>query len=1013
MARAVVLWSILALVLCMCVPALRAHAELPPEWLGSKVVAVEVVGEQAGRVDERELGIVPGVTLERSLLREAVERLASSGTWSDIQVDGVRSEEGVRLSFRLVPRLLVRRVDVIGNRVIDDVEARRILGVGEQSEVARDSFPALVEALRNAYAQRGYHGAEARIVLRDTDEPALKVMRVEIAEGKATKLRGVHFRGEALPRRRGVRRLLGLGIGDPADMRRITEGLERTEKVLRSSGYYASELSNPRLARRGRGATLIVDSTIGPRFELTFEGNGPISPSELFAALSLERERFHGEPSLRALEQKVAEVYRLHGFPEVAVSARATPQVRFVRAQEPGKFFREQVVLLSVRIDRGEQLEIEAITFPGATFFSTAFLREQVYSYLEAELPGSSVRAPVDSELADRLGFGGSKRPRERDLPKPLLRDPRRLFHEPSYARAVDHIRELYRSEGFLEAQVEEVTLSPLPRPHHAIAVISVVEGPRTFLHDVFVEGNRALSSRTLLAASGLSRATPFSYMKIEEARLRILSAAQEEGFYFARVEPSVRMSDDGTRAEVTFRVDEGYPVRVGAVEIAGAERSNEAMIRNRAGFAVGDIYRPSRAREAQSALLALDVFSSVTVGLDEPDLPARVKTLVISVTERKTQWLGWSAGFSTGEGVRGGLEYGYRNLFGRAVHASFRGQLGYQLVFLDAEVERRYEEQLTPDQRAEYMATLTLGAPYLPGLPRLRANLDVSAVTDIQRDFRMQKESGVISFIYRPAKQWALTLSEELEFSDFLLFSQDLDNIGNLTTADLVPQGANALVSTQLAAAWDRRDRAFNPHGGFLVSATSEWARTLRDKVKVVNAGMADQSLTVFMSNMLRFTVSFAFYVPLGPHVTFASQTRYGRVVHLVADSQAYPNRRFYLGGTNFRGWYQNQMVPEDLEGRTSVRGLVSRGADTFIASQNELRFPLIGELHGALFSDIGNLWADPTELSLRELETVVGLGLRFHTPVASLAFDYGVRAVRNQPFGLTGAFQFAFQTF
>jgi outer membrane translocation and assembly module TamA len=41
------------------------------------------------------------------------------------------------------------------------------------------------------------------------------------------------------------------------------------------------------------------------------------------------------------------------------------------------------------------------------------------------------------------------------------------------------------------------------------------------------------------------------------------------------------------------------------------------------------------------------------------------------------------------------------------------------------------------------------------------------------------------------------------------------------------------------------------------------------------------------------------------------------------------------------------------------------------------------------------------------------VGLGLRFQTPVASLAFDYGVRAIHLDPFGIAGAFQFSFQTF
>ena len=999
----------------MCAFSPRVRAEIPPEWLGLRVVAVEVAGEAAGRVDANSLGVPLGAPLDRTLVRSTIERLANEGTWSDIQVDAQRSEDGVKLVFALVPRLIVRRVDVVGNRALDDIEVVRVLGLSEQSEIERERFPELERALAKAYAERGYHEARPTIVLRDTDDPALKVVRVVVVEGEPTVVGDVAFQGEPLPRRRGVRRLLGLGLGDPADMRRIEEGLERTERVLRQSGYYGAELDNPRLERRGRRARLLLDSAIGPRFEVRFEGNGPISPSELFAALALDQERYSEDSSLRAIELKISDLYRRYGFRDVQVDARAVPETRVVGSEEEGTRYEEQVVVIEVRIERGEQLEIEAITFPGATHFTTEFLREQVYSYLEAELPGSAVRAPVDSDVADDLGFGGGKGERTRELPKPLLLDPRKLFHAPTYERAIDHLRELYRGEGFLEAEIAPVALTPLPEGHRAVAAISIAEGPRTFLYDVRIENNRALSSRELLLAAGLSRNDPFSYQRVEEARLRMVSAAQEEGYFFATVEPRVRTSEDGTRAEVTFRIDEGYLVRIGAVEVRGAERSTQNMIRDRARLRVGDVYRPSHAREAQSSLLALDVFSSVTVGPDEPNLPARAKTVLITVTERKTQWLGWSAGFSTGEGVRGGLEYGYRNLFGSAVHASFRGQLGYQLVFLDREVERRYEEQLTADQRAEYMATLTFGVPYIPHLPKLTASLDVSAITDIQRDFRMQKESAVTSLIYRPRKPYTLSVAEELEFSDFLLFGQrDLDNIGNLTVGDLVPEGQNTLLSTQLAAAWDRRDRSFNAHRGFLVSATSEWAKTLRDQVETVELGDVDERVR-FRSNLLRFTISFAFYVPLGPKVTIASQTRYGRVVHLVSDSQAYPNRRFYLGGTNFRGWYQNQVVPQDLEDDpdSDVRGVISRGADTFVASQNELRFPLVGELYGAVFTDIGNLWADPKKIDLRQLETIVGLGLRFNTPVASLAFDYGLRADRRDPLRLTGAFQFAFQTF
>ena len=72
-----------------------------------------------------------------------------------------------------------------------------------------------------------------------------------------------------------------------------------------------------------------------------------------------------------------------------------------------------------------------------------------------------------------------------------------------------------------------------------------------------------------------------------------------------------------------------------------------------------------------------------MTVGPAEPDLPARVKPVLISVSERRSQMLDFRAGVSTAEGIRGGFEYGYRNLFGKAIGLTLRVQLANQF-FLD-----------------------------------------------------------------------------------------------------------------------------------------------------------------------------------------------------------------------------------------------------------------------------------------------------------------------------------------
>jgi outer membrane protein insertion porin family len=1003
--------ALLALVLTTLTS--RARAEIPPEWLGTRIAQVSVVGEQAGRIDERELGVPVGVPLTRALLRGAIERLGAQERWSDVQIDAKKTPEGIVLLFHLTPRIVAMRVEVEGNRVLEDREVTRILGVREEGEIEREAFAAWQEKLLASYAERGYHHAQVRIVTRDTDDPARKVLRVELDEGEPTRVRSIKLEGDGLPRRRGLRRALGVRVGDVADQLAINQGLERTEDLLRSVGYYGAELSDARISVDGLFADVVIPSAVGPCYEVRFHTPEPLSQSELFAALNLGEERLASDAHLRALELKLAELYKKWGFRDAKVAVTAHKETRVFTSEVSGERYEEEMMVLDVAIESGIQTEVERVKFPGAKHFDDSLLREQVYSYLEEDLPGSAVRLAVDSDVADRLGFGGGVTQAGRDVPRPMIVDPRRLYHQATYEAALNHLRELYQGDGYLDVKVGPVQLKPLAEPGHVAVIVPIVEGARTFIHAVRVEGNRQLSSRELLHVVPLARDAPFSTVKLEEARLRIIDLYQDHGYYYARAEPTVRRSDDGTRAEIVFHVEEGYVVRVGSITVKGNERSRERMILNRVLLAPGELYRPNQARETQDALLQLDVFTSVSVGLEEPELPARVKNVVVTVTERKSQYLGWSAGFSTGEGVRGGFEYGYRNLFGGAVHAAFRGQLGYQFVFLDAEIQRRYEA-LPYDQRIEYQVTLSLGAPYLPYLPRLTLGTDLVALADIQRDFRMEKQGVVNTAIYRPHRRWTLTIAEELEQSDFALFGQQGTTIVNLTTKDLVPEGRNTLLSTQLGVASDFRDRSYNPSKGLLVSVQSEWATTVFEKPEIVETDQGPRDVT-FHSNLLRFVGSLAFYVPLLPKLVFASQWRYGRVVHLKKNSQSYPNRRFYLGGTNFRGFNQNQMIPQDLEEQRGfdASNIVSRGGETFLAGQNELRFPIVGDLYGGLFTDIGNLWADPTRLDVRELETVVGAGLRFQTPVASLAFDYGVRNVRTGPFELIGAFQFAFQTF
>ncbi|HEX6239766.1 MAG TPA: POTRA domain-containing protein, partial [Polyangiales bacterium] len=305
-----------------------AQAEIPSDWLGERVLEARIAGTQAGRVDDASIGIERGEELSRSLVRAAVQRLLAQGRFADVQVDAVKVEGGVALLFHVQPRLRVKRVEAIGNRVLDDREVLRLVPVHEESELSPDEFPKWAADIQKAYAERGYPYAHAHIVARDMDDLTYKVVRVEVNESEPVRIAEVSFEGERLPARQGMGRILGFGPGDVADLSKIEAGLTRAEEQLRRMGYYRAAFQKPRLEQSGNRVLVVLPAYVGPLYEVQFTGNAPLKAGELFEYLKLHEERISSDANLRALEQKLAGLYHRYSYRDVEVEIRERFELR-------------------------------------------------------------------------------------------------------------------------------------------------------------------------------------------------------------------------------------------------------------------------------------------------------------------------------------------------------------------------------------------------------------------------------------------------------------------------------------------------------------------------------------------------------------------------------------------------------------------------------------------------------------------------------------------------------------
>ncbi|MCA9581737.1 MAG: hypothetical protein KC416_08070, partial [Myxococcales bacterium] len=773
--------------------AARATAQIPQEMNGLPIVEIRVRGEASAIVDPSELGIRKGVPLRRQLLRRATQELLSSGQWGNVQFDATPVPGGVRLTVTLTPRATILRIDLRGNEQLSDDEVVRAAEIAQGAVLADLDLDGVPSRLGDAYRNVGYYDVEVKVLVRDTDDPTRKVVVFEISEGEPTRIRGISFEGESPPPASGFLDGAGISTGQVLHRRRLDERLRAGARYARERGYFETNISSPRIRIRDGGAEIRISAYFGPRYDLEMRGYAPLAESEVASELELSNEPL-SDGAMAGFEERVADLYRRHGYWKATARAFSLPPNRKGRAK------------LRIDIIPGTQARVLSVAFPGARHLSQEDLREQVFSYLEQDLPGSTYLHPVDPEVAN-VGGAGAKERWRRDAKRPVLMDPRTTYYEATYNEAVASVLERYQAEGFLRAEVGPHRVRVL-NDKELLVEIPVFEGPRAFLRSLSIKGTKSIARGTLLEATELRQGAPFSHLALEQARIRMADLYREEGFLYVRVEAQVSLSEDGTLAAVAFEIVEGFQVHVGEVIIRGAKDTKESLIRDTLALSPGDLYRPSRATRSQEKLLDLGVFSGVNIAPLDAELPARVKPIVVTVTELKPQLLEPRAGFSTGEGLRGGFEYRYRNLFGYAISVSLYTNLAYQFIFIDDEIERRFESLSTLD-RLERNVTLGFGFPRVPLLPDTRATISGGLLRDNERDFGLEKVGGTISLAWRPTRRLTFTVAEDLEQNVVDLFVTNSLNDYLLNNTDprlerllRVPEGESVILATRASAA-------------------------------------------------------------------------------------------------------------------------------------------------------------------------------------------------------------------
>ncbi len=530
-----------------------------------------------------------------------------------------------------------------------------------------------------------------------------------------------------------------------------------------------------------------------------------------------------------------------------------------------------------------------------------------------------------------------------------------------------NHIVDLYRSKGYIDAEVIGDSIQIDPSSGKATITITVSEGRQVYLRSIRMSGNTVYDSTLIQKLLGVEPGEPYDQLTLEEnlngsGERSVRSLYLDNGYLlFNAIKAEQKVGLDSV--DVVLRMQEGNPAYIRFVDIAGNTKTKDQVIRRELYTVPGDKFSRAAILRSLRNLAQLNYFNPERLVPDvRPSADATKVDITYQVEERPSDTFNASMGLSS-QGITGAIGLSFTNF--SITEPLFGG--GGQILNLNAEF-------------GSFVQTYSIGLtePWLFGKPiTLGANLfyqrqDLGTIA--ANDEFLIERFGVTTTVGARLK-WPDDF-----FRGDVAFRFTRNNlIGSETQSSIYTNGTEFSVAPTLSRV-SIDDQIFPSVGS-------------RFRFSNILAFGFDAEYT-------RHEVSFDFFSRV------AQVTESNRLVLYLNGEFGYlndygpresiPPTVFYtMGGTSLsglntvqlRGYRDRSIGPVDADGFPA--GITS------LKTTAELRFALSVNpipIYTLAFAEAGNVWGSFSDVDPFNLRRSVGVGMRvMMPPIGLLGFDYG----------------------
>lgn len=234
-------------------------------------------------------------------------------------------------------------------------------------------------------------------------------------------------------------------------------------------------------------------------------------------------------------------------------------------------------------------------------------------------------------------------------------------FVEKELEDDLERIKLLYRSEGWLDAQVFKEDVEYNAGRTEVEVTIRVEEGTRYQIKDIKISGHKLFTLEQILAVMKTKPGSPYVGRQLDKDLTAVRDLYGEQAYTQAEVKIDTPLAEEPGKVNLTLAIVENNKTYLDRISVQGNTKTRDKVVRRVLDVYPGEEFNMKKLKRSLAKLEGSGYFQDVSFRTEDSGDPDH-KNLIIDVKEASTGAIRLGGGYSSNFGVIGLIELTQRN---------------------------------------------------------------------------------------------------------------------------------------------------------------------------------------------------------------------------------------------------------------------------------------------------------------------------------------------------------------